>query len=213
MSIDRRSFFTAAAGATLAGGALARSAFAQQPMGSVGPGSHVYHPGPNAEPFSQVELVRAASGFFGAAAQSISSIFERIAKDQGAEPTGYIAGTEVSGGVVVGLRYGKGELYMKRRHMPHVVDRVFWQGPSAGFTFGANGSRVFTLVYGIEQPDQIYQRFPGVDGSFYVVGGFGVNYQRMNGITLAPIRAGVGGEVNASVGYLDYSRKRHISPL
>jgi len=209
MSIDRRSLFAAGIGATLAGGLAVRSALAQQPMAPVGAGSKVYHPGPHAEPFSNVEIVHAASGFFGAAAQDISAIIERIAKDQNQEPTGYIAGTEVAGAFVVGLRYGKGELYMKHHHH----ERVYWQGPSAGFDFGGNASRVFTLIYGIEEPNEIFKRFPGVDGSLYVVGGFGVNYQRADGITLAPIRAGVGGRAGANVGYLDYSRHRHVSPF
>jgi hypothetical protein len=209
MSIDRRTLFAAGIGATLAGGLAVRSALAQESMAPVGAGSKVYHPGPQAEPFSQVEIVRAASGFFGAAAQDISAIIERIAKDQNQEPTGYIAGTEVSGAIVVGLRYGKGELYMKHHRPKH----LFWQGPSAGFDFGGNASRVFTLIYGIAEPDQIFKRYPGVDGSLYVVGGFGVNYQRADGITLAPIRAGVGGRAGANVGYLDYSRKRHVSPF
>jgi hypothetical protein len=209
MSIDRRSLFVAGLGATVAGVGLARSAMAQAPaMNGVGPGTHPYHPGPHAEPFSQDEIVRSASGFFGVAAQTISSVIEKAFKDNGM-PTGYIAGTEVSGAVVVGLRYGKGELYMKH----HKRERVFWQGPSAGFDFGGNASRVFTLCYGIEEPTQIYHRFPGVEGSIYFVGGFGVNYQRADDITLAPIRAGVGGRAGANVGYLDYSRTRHISPF
>ncbi len=209
MSIDRRSLFTASLGATLAGGALARSAFAQtEPAGPVGVGSHTYSPGPHAEPFQKVEIVRAASGFFGATSQSLAGLIEKVFKDQGL-PTGYIAGTEIGAGLVVGLRYGKGELYMKHRK----PERVFWQGPSAGFNFGANASRCFTLIYNIQSPAEIYHRFPGVDGSIYVVGGFGVNYQRGEGMVLAPIRTGVGGQVNASVGYLDYSTKRHISPF
>ena len=152
--------------------------------------------------------MRQSSSFFGVAAQSIAGVIERAFRDNGM-PTGYIAGSEVSGAVVVGLRYGKGELYMK--HRPRTP--VFWQGPSAGFDFGGNGSRVFTLVYGIEDPEQIYHRFPGVDGSIYFVAGFGVNYQRGDGLTLAPIRTGVGARAGANVGYLDYSRKRHVSPF
>jgi hypothetical protein len=209
MSIDRRSLFAAGIGATLAGGLAVRSALAQEPMKPVGPSTPPYHPGPNAEPYSRVEIVHAASNFFGSAAQDISAVIEKIAKDQGQEPTGYIAGTEVSGAIVVGLRYGKGELYMKH----HRPERVHWQGPSVGFDFGGNASRVFTLIYGIQEPTQIFKRYPGVDGSLYVVGGFGVNYQRLDGITLAPIRAGVGGRAGANVGYLDYSRKAHLSPF
>jgi hypothetical protein len=59
----------------------------------------------------------------------------------------------------------------------------------------------------------IYRRFPGVDGSAYFIGGLGVNYQRAEDITLAPIRAGVGLRLGASVGYLAYSRTRHILPF
>ena len=47
----------------------------------------------------------------------------------------------------------------------------------------------------------------------YLVGGMGINYQRADGITLAPIRAGVGLRLGANVGYLAYSRKRNIVPL
>jgi hypothetical protein len=208
--MDRRQLVQAGLSLTLGGAAVASSALAQpaDTMNHVGAGTPAYGPGPHAEPFSQVEIVRAASNFFGVAAQTIAGVIEKAFKDNG-QPTGYIAGTEVAGAVVVGLRYGKGELYMKH----HRPERVYWQGPSAGFDFGADASRVFTLAYGIEEPSQIFHRFPGVDGSIYVVAGFGVNYQRDNGITLAPIRTGVGARAGANVGYLDYSRHRHVSPF
>ena len=208
MAMKRRDLLVAGLGAA-AGTALASTdSWAQDAMHPVTPGTHPYGPGPHAEPFSQAEIVRQASGFFGVAAQTIASVIERAFRDNGA-PTGYIAGTEVSGAFVVGLRYGKGELYMKHRRR----ELVYWQGPSAGFDFGGNGSRVFTLCYGIEDPEQIYRRFPGVDGSIYFVAGFGINYQRADGITLAPIRTGVGARAGANVDYLDYSRKRHVSPF
>jgi hypothetical protein len=90
---------------------------------------------------------------------------------------------------------------------------VFWQGPSVGWDFGGNASRVFTLCYDLAEADDIFQRFPGVEGSAYVVGGLGVNFQKANGITLAPIRAGVGVRLGANVGYLAYSRKRNLLPF
>jgi hypothetical protein len=210
MAIDRRHLITTGLGIA-AGTALAsKAAWAQQSMRPVGPGtgSGVYGPGPNAEPYSHDEIVRSASTFFGSTSQALAGVIERAFRDNG-RPTGYIAGTEVSGAVVVGLRYGKGQLYMKHRR----PREVFWQGPSAGFDLGGNGSRVFTLCYGLQNAEQIYQRFPGVDGSIYFVAGFGVNYQRADGITLAPIRTGVGARAGANVGYLAYSRKRHISPF
>ena len=78
---------------------------------------------------------------------------------------------------------------------------------------GGNASRVFTLCYDLEDPRDIFQRFPGVEGSAYFIGGLGVNYQRTDDITLAPIRAGVGFRLGASVGYLAYSRKRNYIPF
>jgi hypothetical protein len=69
------------------------------------------------------------------------------------------------------------------------------------------------LCYDLEYPDAIFRRFPGVEGSAYLVGGLGVNYQRADGITLAPVRAGVGLRLGASLGYLAYSRQRNIIPL
>jgi hypothetical protein len=133
---------------------------------------------------------------------------EKSFKDQG-KPSAYIAGEEADASFIGGLRYGKGLLYMKGR--PAMT--VYWQGPSVGFDFGANGSRVFVLCYNLQFPDAIFQRFPGVDGSAYFIAGLGVNYQRADNITLAPIRSGLGLRLGANVGYLAYSRQRNILPF
>jgi len=168
-----------------------------------------YAPTPQPAPtFSADELTHRVSDFMGVTAETAGSIIEKTFKDNG-RPTGYIAGEEGSGAFFVGLRYGKGLLYMKGRP----TQRVYWQGPSIGWDFGGNGSRVFTLCYNLQYPDAIYQRFPGVDGSAYFIGGLGVNYQRAEDITLAPIRAGVGLRLGANIGYLAYSRGRNLIPL
>jgi hypothetical protein len=167
--------------------------------------------GPSDKPaptFNRDEIISATSDFMGVTAESAGGAIERIFRDNG-QPTGYIAGEEGSGAVGVGLRYGRGLLYMKDR--PTL--EVFWQGPSVGWDFGGNASRVFTLCYDLHYPDAIFRRFPGVEGSAYVIGGMGVNYQRADGITLAPIRAGVGLRLGANVGYLAYSRNRNILPF
>jgi hypothetical protein len=169
-----------------------------------GPGD-ANHPVPT---YARDELINQVSDFFGVTAESAGAIIERIFRENG-QPTGYIAGTEASGAFAVGLRYGHGLLYMKERPR----QQVFWQGPSIGFDVGGNASRSFTLCYNLQFPDMIYRRFPGVDGSAYFIGGLGVNYQRAEDITLAPIRAGVGLRLGASVGYLAYSRTRHILPF
>jgi hypothetical protein len=142
------------------------------------------------------------------ASESVAGAVEHVFRDNG-RPTGYIAGEEASGAFILGLRYGKGLMYMKRR--PPMS--VHWQGPSAGFDFGGNASRVFTLCYNLQYPDAIFQRFPGVEGTLYVIAGIGINYQRANDIVLAPMRTGVGLRGGANVGYLAYSRKGHILPF
>ena len=161
-----------------------------------------------AETYSRDEIVNSVSDFFGVTAETAASVIERIFRDNG-RPTGYIAGEEGSGSFFVGLRYGNGLLYMKHRDPL----RVFWQGPSVGWDWGGNASRVFTLCYNIQYPDMIYRRFPGVEGTAYLIGGLGVNYQRAEDITLAPIRAGLGLRLGANVGYLAYTRDRHILPF
>jgi hypothetical protein len=90
---------------------------------------------------------------------------------------------------------------------------VYWTGPSIGFDAGANLSKVFVLVYHLDKPADLFQRFPGVDGSLYFVGGVGMNYQQRNNIILAPIRLGVGLRAGASVGYMSYSPKKTYNPL
>jgi hypothetical protein len=163
---------------------------------------------PPAEPFSREELVTNVSDFLGVTAESAGAAIERVFRDNG-RPTGYIAGEEGSGAISIGARYGRGLLYMKNQ--PRI--EVFWQGPSIGWDLGGNASRVFTLCYNLQYPDAIFRRFPGVEGSAYLVGGMGVNYQRADGITLAPIRAGVGLRLGANIGYLAYSRQRNILPF
>jgi hypothetical protein len=161
-----------------------------------------------ARTYSQEELVTNASDFLGVTAEAMGGAIERVFGQYG-QPTGYIAGEEASGAFTVGARYGRGLLYMKDKEPVE----VFWQGPTVGFDVGGNASRVFTLVYNLQYPDAIYQRFPGVEGSAYFVGGVGVNYQRADDITLAPIRAGVGLRLGANIGYLAYSRQRNILPF
>ena len=165
---------------------------------------------PNREDtYSEPEIVSAVAGFFGITAKAAAEVVARIFKDNG-RPNGYIKGNEGAGAVGVGLRYGKGRIYTKAGGPGPTV---YWQGPSVGWDLGGNGSKVFTLVYGIGNSSQIFQRFPGVEGSYYFVAGLGVNYQRAGHITLAPMRAGVGLRAGANIGYLSYSRKRHVLPF
>ncbi len=158
--------------------------------------------------YSEDEIVHGVSDFLGVTAESAGGAVERVFKSNG-RPSAYIAGEEGSGAIAIGARYGRGMLYLKGREPME----VFWRGPSVGWDFGANVSRVFTLCYMLDDPKDIFQRFPGVEGSAYFIGGLGVNYQRTDEIVLAPIRAGVGFRLGANVGYLAYSRKKNYIPF
>jgi hypothetical protein len=159
--------------------------------------------------YSREEIVEAAADFFGVTAEAAASALERVFSDLG-RPVGYIAGEEVSAAAGVGLRYGQGYLTLKGAQD---TQQVYWTGPSIGFDAGGDASRVFTLVYNLEDPSRLFQRFPGVEGSAYLVAGLGVTYQRADDITLAPIRSGVGLRVGASVGYVAYSQRRNWIPF
>jgi hypothetical protein len=202
--MDRRVLI--ASGLSLVAMAKASQALAQDapPEREPGPGTSY----PPAETYSRDELVNKVSDFFGVAAEAAGAVITKAFKDNG-QPTGYIAGEEGSAALTVGLRYGKGLLYMKNR--PN--ETVYWQGPSVGWDVGGNASRTFTLCYNLQTPREIYQRFPGVEGSAYFIGGMGMNYQRADDITLAPIRAGVGLRLGANIGYLAYTKTRHILPF
>jgi len=158
--------------------------------------------------YDEDSVLKAATDFFGSSAEGLAKVIEKLFKEQG-RPNGYIKGEEASAAITIGLRYGEGQLVLKSGG----GGKVFWAGPSIGFDFGANASKVFTLVYNLKRAGDIYQRFPGVDGSLYWIGGVGVNYQRLNGITLAPIRLGVGFRSGASVGYMHYRREKSYNPL
>jgi len=107
------------------------------------------------------------------------------------------------------LRYGKGELNRKSAG----PRKIFWKGPSVGWDFGGNASKVFTLVYKLENDEQMFRRFPGVDGSFYFIAGVGMNYQRRDKMVLAPIRTGIGLRAGANIGYLHYDREQGWLPF
>jgi hypothetical protein len=207
--MDRRTLIVTGL-ASLSAPSLAHAAqAAASPSEMPAPGANPSYPAAApSDTYSRDEIVNSVSDFMGVTAETAGGAVEKIFAQQG-QPTAYIAGEEASGAFGIGLRYGRGLLYMKGK--PPM--EVFWQGPSVGWDFGGNASRVFTLCYNLHVPDAIYQRFPGVEGSAYLVGGLGVNYQQANDITLAPIRAGVGARLGVNAGYLAYSRQRNILPF
>jgi hypothetical protein len=161
-----------------------------------------------ADTYSKDTTLKEASEFFGKGAQDLAKAVEKAFKEKG-EPTGFIKGQEGGGALIVGVRYGDGELVLKNGKKT----KVHWTGPSIGLDVGGNASKVFVLVYGLEDPEKIWRRFPAVDGSLYLIGGFSMNYQNAEGITLAPIRLGAGLRAGANVGYMHYSKEKTWSPF
>jgi len=158
--------------------------------------------------YDQDSVIKDATAFFGKGTEGLAKVIEKAFKDHG-RPNGYIKGEEASGAIVVGLRYGDGTLTLKNKGSR----KVHWQGPSIGFDVGGNASKVFVLVYNLQDMDDIFQRFPAVDGSFYYVAGAGINYQQSEKIILAPIRLGVGLRLGVNIGYIHYTRTKSWNPL
>jgi hypothetical protein len=162
----------------------------------------------SSDTYSAEEMIAQGHQFFGKTTRGMAEAIEYVFREQG-EPTAYIVGEEGSGAIIGGLRYGEGTIYYKNGAKKH----IFWQGPSIGWDFGGNGSRTMTLVYGSQSPEDLYTRFGGVEGSAYLIGGMGVNFQRKDQITLAPIRTGLGARLGANVGYLKYSPRATWNPF
>ena len=153
--------------------------------------------------YSQGDITSAISNHLGVTAESAASDIERLFKKQG-RPVGYITGEEGGGAFIFGAKYGEGTLWMKDGRS----QKVYWKGPTVGLDAGAEISRVFTLVYDLDRPEDIFRRFPGVDGSAFLLAGMAVHYERANGITLAPVRAGAGVRLGANIGYSSYVKKK-----
>ena len=158
--------------------------------------------------YTEVEITQAAANFFGYTTEAVAKAVQHIFGDLG-KPDGYIKGDEGSAAFFFGLRYGSGWLVRKI----YEPKKVFWRGPSAGFDFGGNVSKCFTLVYNLKKERRLYQRFPGVEGSIYFVAGIGVMYMRSGGVTLAPMRTGVGLRAGVNAQYEEFTDKRDWFPL
>jgi hypothetical protein len=168
-------------------------------------------PPPQQQPdsrFSPGEVVDAGHHFFGGVSRELAQIVERAGRQWGL-PNGYILGQEGGGAFVAGLRYGEGTLYTK-----NAGDlKVYWQGPSLGWDAGGEGARTMMLVYNLPATEAVYQRFGGVDGSAYLVGGLGMTVLTSNNIVLVPIRSGVGLRLGANIGYLKFTPQPTWNPF
>jgi hypothetical protein len=161
-----------------------------------------------ADQFSSSEIIDAGRHFFGNVSKGMASVVEK-ASSQWGQPNGYILGEEASGAFVGGLRYGDGTLYTKNAG----DQRVYWQGPTLGLDYGGDGARTMMLVYNLPRTDAIFDRFGGVAGSAYLIGGFGMTALTGNDIVVVPIRSGVGLRLGANVGYVKFTPRPTWNPF
>jgi hypothetical protein len=158
--------------------------------------------------YSEDTVLRQAEGVFGEGAEGIGELIARSFKRYG-RPNAVIRGEEGGGAIVAGVRYGKGNLAYAGGGMR----KIYWQSPSIGFDAGGNASKTFIMVYNLKSTQDLFQRYPAVDGSLYFVGGAGLNYNQIGDTVLAVIRVGVGWRAGVSVGYLKFTPDRSVNPF
>ena len=161
-----------------------------------------------AQEYTAQEIVDSGHRFFGATSGGLATVVEKIFATYGL-PNGYLLGEEGSGALIGGLTYGEGTLYTKNAG----DHKVFWQGPSLGWDFGGEGSRVMMLVYNLDDVNSLYNRFGGVAGSAYLVAGLGFNALKAGNIVLVPIRTGVGARLGVNLGYLKLTQSPTWNPF
>ncbi|GAB5377679.1 MAG: DUF1134 domain-containing protein [Acuticoccus sp.] len=179
---------------------------------TLAPGAMAFDGEPRpAEPgsgYTADELLTAGHSFFGEASSGLAGVLQHAFSRFG-QPDAYILGEEGSGAVFGGLRYGEGAL----QRIGAAPEPVFWQGPSFGWDIGGAGSRVMMLVYNLRDSQTLMQRFTGVDGSAYLVGGLSMTLMAGNETYLVPVRTGVGARLGVSLGYLKFTPEPTWNPF
>ena len=154
------------------------------------------------------EIRDASRGLFGTISTSLASVIEHAFAKSG-RPTAYVLGNEGGGAFLAGLRYGKGTLYMRAGGK----QEIFWHGPSIGGDIGAEGARTLYLIYDLKQPADLYRKFAGIDGTAYLLGGFGITFLKGGDVIMAPIRSGIGLRLGASIGYVRFTPQPTWNPF
>ena len=154
------------------------------------------------------QLVAAGNSFFTQLSGNLASVIEEAISRFGL-PNGYILGQTAGGAFIGGVRIGEGTLYTQNAGtLP-----VYWIGPSIGFDVGADASQTMMLVYNLPNVEAVYQRFFGVSGSAFVVGGVGMTVLTNSGITVVPIVSGLGARLGFNIGYLKFTPTRTVNPF
>ncbi len=158
--------------------------------------------------YTAQEMVDKGHTFFGSTTDGLARVIEQAFERYGL-PNGYVLGQEGSGAFIGGLTYGEGRLYTKNAG----EHPLFWQGPSLGFDWGGQGSRVMMLVYHLNNIEDLYGRFAGVSGQAYAVAGAGMTVLQGGHVIVVPVRTGVGARIGVNIGYLKMTPKPTWNPF
>ena len=158
--------------------------------------------------FAEEDVLGAAEGVFGKGVEGIGEAIRKTFASRG-QPNAYIVGREAGGAFIVGVRYGSGVLH----HKVEGEQPVHWAGPSVGVDVGGDGSKVFALVYNLDDTEDLFHRFAGGGGKAYFVGGVAVDYLFHNKVIVVPIKLGVGLRLGLNGGYTKFSKKADFNPF
>jgi hypothetical protein len=162
----------------------------------------------SAQTFAEDDVLGAAEGVFGKGVEGLAEAIRKSFASYG-QPNAYIVGNEAGGAFIVGLRYGSGTLH----HKVEGERPVHWAGPSVGVDVGGDGSKVFALVYNLNDTADLFTRFAGAGGKAYFVGGVAVDYLYHDKIVVAPIKLGVGLRLGLNGGYVKFTEKGDFNPF
>ena len=158
--------------------------------------------------FTVDEIVDDGHRFFGDVSRGLAEGVQQACRRWGL-PNAYVLGQEASGAFIGGLRYGEGKMYTRNAgNQP-----VYWQGPSVGFDYGGDGDRTMMLVYNLPDTGAIYDRFGGLDGSAYFIGGLGFTAVGAKGVVVVPIRTGLGWRLGVNLNYLKFTQQATWNPF
>ncbi len=153
-------------------------------------------------------VLQEAERWLGQATMNTADVINGIISNQG-PPDAYIMGEEAAASLGAGVRYGVGDIYLK----DGTSQEIYWRGPSIGVDVGINAGRVFILIYGANNVTQLYQRFGGIEGSLFIVGGISHAYHQNGDITVVPVRLGVGLRSGANIGFLEFLPEPSRNPV
>ena len=162
----------------------------------------------SAQTFAEDDVLGAAEDVFGKGVEGLAEAIRKSFAAHG-QPNAYIVGREAGGAFIVGLRYGSGTLH----HKVEGERPVHWTGPSVGVDVGGDGSKVFALVYNLNDTADLFTRFAGGGGKAYFVGGVAVDYLYHDKVIVAPVKLGVGLRLGVNGGYVKFSEKPDFNPF